>query len=75
MEYFIGGLIAWIIISWIFLILSEMGCIDVFLKEDKPLWFLFAPMWILLIVIVLPTIFGCIFKKFTHKFKKFKNKK
>ena len=52
MEYLYGALIMWVAISWIFFILGETGCIDVF-SEDKALWFLFAPMWIL-VIIVLP---------------------
>ena len=51
MDFIYGVLTAWILISWIFFILSEIGCIDVF-TEDKPLWFLFAPMWILVIFIL-----------------------
>ena len=52
MKYLYGALIMWVAISWIFFILGETGCIEVF-SEDKALWFLFAPMWIL-VVFVLP---------------------
>lgn len=50
MEYVYGALIAWVVISWIFFILAETGHICAFL-EDKALWFLFAPMWILVIIL------------------------
>ena len=49
MEYLYGALIAWVIISWLFFILSETGCISDF-TEDKVLWFLFAPICILMII-------------------------
>lgn len=56
MEYLYGALIAWVVISWIFFILVELGCVDAFF-EDKALWFLFAPMWILVIIILPITIY------------------
>lgn len=52
MEFIYGALAAWTLVSWIFFILMEIGCITAF-TEDKALWFLFAPMWIL-VIIVLP---------------------
>ena len=51
MEYLFGALIAWVVISWLFFILTETGCITAF-TEDKALWFLFAPMWILIIILL-----------------------